>query len=210
MSRFVSSGLCLIKTVRTIDSKKWKSMIGFADDEIENIFEEWEKRLHPDDKSDTMLDINNYLDSKTEHYSNEHRLLCKNGTYKWILSRGVIVSRDEKGEPLRLIGTHTDISERKNIENVLLEAKRMAEVLGKSKADFLANMSHEIRTPMNAILGLAFVLEKSQLSEDDKSLVHKIQSAGQSLLGIVNDVLDISKIEAGKVELEMATFNLYQ
>ncbi|MEI6709081.1 MAG: response regulator [Methylococcales bacterium] len=190
-------------------SKKWKSMIGFADDEIENIFEEWEKRLHPDDKSDAMLDINNYLDSKTEHYSNEHRLLCKDGTYKWILSRGVAVSRDEEGNPLRLIGTHTDISERKNVEQVLREAKRTAELLAVSKANFLANMSHEIRTPMNAILGLSFVLEKSQLSEDDKSLIHKIQGAGKSLLGIINQVLDISKIEAGKLELEVATFNLH-
>ena len=190
-------------------SKKWKSMLGFADDEIENIFEEWEKRLHPDDKSNTMLDIRNYLEGKAEHYSNEHRILCKNGTYKWILSRGVAVSRDEKGNPLRLIGTYTDINERKNIEKILHEAKRTAEVLGKSKANFLANMSHEIRTPMNAILGLTFILEKSQLSEDDKSLVHKIQSAGQSLLSIVNDVLDISKIEAGKVELEIAVFDLH-
>lgn len=189
-------------------SKQWKSMLGFANHEIENIFEEWEKRLHPDDKSNAMLDIQHYLEGKTEHYSNEHRLLCKDGTYKWILDRGMIVSRDETGKPLRLLGTHTDISERKNIENVLREAKRIAELLAQSKADFLSNMSHEIRTPLNAILGLAFVLEKSQLAEDDKSLVHKIQCAGKSLLAIINQVLDISKIEAGKFELEITTFNL--
>ena len=91
----------------------------------------------------------------------------------------------------------------------LLERSELAEAASLAKANFLSNMSHEIRTPMNAILGLTFVLKKSNLSNDDKGLLNKIHTAGQSLLGIINNVLDISKIEAGKLELDISEFNLH-
>ena len=90
----------------------------------------------------------------------------------------------------------------------LTERTKAAEAASLAKASFLSNMSHEIRTPMNAILGLIFILERRDLSSDDKSLLHKIRVAGQSLLRIINDVLDVSKIEAGKLDLEVSTFNL--
>lgn len=116
---------------------------------------------------------------------------------------------DKQGKPIRFSAIKRDITEENKLRALMAETEHNALAHAQIKADFLANMSHEIRTPLNAILGLAFVLEKSQLSEDDKSLVHKIQGAGKSLLGIINHVLDISKIEAGKFELEIATFNLH-
>ncbi|MGB4499525.1 MAG: response regulator [Methylococcaceae bacterium] len=91
----------------------------------------------------------------------------------------------------------------------LIERTQSAEAASLAKANFLSNMSHEIRTPMNAILGLTFILEKSNLSQDDKALLGKIHTAGKSLLGIINNVLDISKIEAGKFDLEISVFNLH-
>ncbi|MGB4499524.1 MAG: MASE3 domain-containing protein [Methylococcaceae bacterium] len=91
----------------------------------------------------------------------------------------------------------------------LEKAKIVAEFANNSKSVFLSNMSHELRTPMNAILGLVFILKKSNLSEEDKLLLNKIHVAGQSLLGIINNVLDMSKIEAGKFELEISVFNLH-
>lgn len=105
---------------------------------------------------------------------------------------------------------------RDNLEHLVVErtlelekAKIVAESANNAKSMFLSNMSHELRTPMNAILGLVFILKKKDLSPEDKSLLHKIHVAGQSLLGIISDVLDISKIEAGKLELEIAPFNLH-
>jgi PAS domain S-box-containing protein len=101
-----------------------------------------------------------------------------------------------------------DISAQKNAENALLQARDAAEAASRSKADFLANMSHEIRSPLNAILGMAYLLEQAQLNFDAHSMVRKIRASGRMLLGIINDILDVSKIEAGHMALERAPFRL--
>ncbi len=97
----------------------WKSMLGYDDGELANEFEEWEQRVHPDDLPKALADIKSYLHGETSVYNNEHRLLCKDGSYKWILTRGIVRSRAADGTPQRLIGTHTDISEQKKIEESL-------------------------------------------------------------------------------------------
>ena len=112
-----------LKTNEVYFSTRWKKMLGFKEDEISNSLEEWEKRVHPDDKDNVYMDIDAHLKGKTEYYKNEHRVLCKDGTYKWILDRGVVISRDEENNPLRMIGTHTDISERKKAEEEILESQ---------------------------------------------------------------------------------------
>lgn len=101
-----------IKSKRVFYSKKWKAQLGYAEDEIGDSLEEWEKRIHPDDKVDTFAAVENHFEGITPSYQIEHRLLCKDGTYKWILTRGLVVSTDEEKKPLRVIGTHTDITER--------------------------------------------------------------------------------------------------
>lgn len=111
------------KTNEVYFSKRWKEMLGFKEDEINNIFEEWEKRIHPEDLAQVYMDINNHIEGKTDAYENEHRILCKNGTYMWILDRGIIVQRDENGNPIRLIGTHTDISDRKKYQEKIEKSK---------------------------------------------------------------------------------------
>ena len=100
-------------------TKRWKEMLGFSEAEIGNGLDEWEIRIHPDDKADTFATVQAYLDGKTPIYVDEHRVQCKDGSYKWILDRGMVVSRSEDGKPLRLIGTHTDITERKQGEKEL-------------------------------------------------------------------------------------------
>lgn len=97
-------------------SKRWKEMLGFAEDEIGNSLDEWAKRIHPDDKAETLATVQAYLDGKTPAYHSEHRVSCKDGSWKWILDRGMVVSRSQDGKPLRMIGTHADITERKNAE----------------------------------------------------------------------------------------------
>lgn len=100
-------------------SKTWKTMLGYSEGDISNNLSEWERLVHPDDLHDTMIAVQEHLDGKTPAYINEHRLLCKNGSYKWILDRGLVVNRDEQGKPLRAIGTHTDITERKQMEEFI-------------------------------------------------------------------------------------------
>ena len=100
-------------------SKTWKSMLGYSEGDISDNLSEWERLVHPDDLADTMHAVKEHLDGKTPAYISEHRLLCKNGSYKWILDRGLVVSRDEQGKPLRAIGTHADITERKQMEEII-------------------------------------------------------------------------------------------
>jgi PAS domain S-box-containing protein len=103
-----------------------------------------------------------------------------------------------------------DISAQKRAEAFLLEARDAAQAANQSKAEFLANMSHEIRTPLNAILGLAYLLEQSGLGHDASAMLVKIRTSGRSLLGIINDVLDVSKIEAGAMVVEHAWLRLQE
>lgn len=111
------------KTNEVYFSKRWKEMLGFKEDELDNTFEEWERRVHPEDLKQVYINVNNHIDGKTDIYQSEHRILCKNGTYIWVLDRGIIVQRDEKGNALRLIGTHTDISDRKEYQEKIEKSK---------------------------------------------------------------------------------------
>ena len=115
---------------------------------------------------------------------------------------------DAAGNPAGAIEALRDITDRKQMEEQLRQAQEAAEAASKAKGDFLANMSHEIRTPMNAILGMTHLALKTELTPKQSDYLHKIQTAGTSLLGIINDILDFSKIEAGKLEMEAVPFNL--
>jgi diguanylate cyclase (GGDEF)-like protein/PAS domain S-box-containing protein len=97
-------------------SDRWKEMLGFSQDEIGCDLDEWRKRVHPDDLECIMAEVHAHLDGRTALYANEHRMRCKDGSWKWILDRGLVVSRDATGKPLRVIGTHTDINERHQAE----------------------------------------------------------------------------------------------
>jgi diguanylate cyclase (GGDEF)-like protein/PAS domain S-box-containing protein len=98
---------------KVLYSNRWKELLGYSEAEIGDGLEEWSKRVHPDYKAGTEAAVSKHFEGVTASYSYEHRLLCKDGTYKWILTRGLVVSRDSSGKPLRAIGTHTDISELK-------------------------------------------------------------------------------------------------
>lgn len=110
-------------------SRRWKEMLGFAEHEIGNTLSEWEKRVHPADKADVYDKIERHLRGETDRYASEHRVLCKDGTYKWILDRGQVVSRTEKGEPLRVIGMHTDISDRRLAEQKIAEQAALIDLV---------------------------------------------------------------------------------
>jgi len=129
-----------IQTNEVFFSSQWKSMLGYGDEEISGNFEEWDSRCHPDDKDKIYRDLEQHLDGHTSVYMNEHRMRCKDGSYKWISDRGKVISRSTDGKPLRVIGTHTDITPMKEAENEL-----------KMERDFINKI---IETNVAVIIGL--------------------------------------------------------
>jgi PAS domain S-box-containing protein len=137
----------------------------------------------------------------------ELRIFNKNKERRfWLVSAAPLL--DDDGSVQGSIGIHWDVTHMKELEFELIEAKRKAEESSKAKAMFLANMSHEIRTPLNGIVGMAEQLAQSQLDADQRYYTDIMRSASSTLLSIINDVLDISKIESGKFSIETTTFNL--
>lgn len=106
-------------------SKRWKSMLGYGDDDVGDQFDDWSLRAHPDDVPNVLVDLQAHLRGESEFYQNEHRMRNKNGEYLWILDRGTVVSRDAEGRPLRMIGTHNDITMQKSMLNAVRDSENM-------------------------------------------------------------------------------------
>jgi PAS domain S-box-containing protein len=216
-----------IQSGKVVFNKRWAEMIGYELIELEPLgIDTWKKLSHPEDmiRLDELLEL--HFDKKTDFFECETRLKHKSGHWVWVIIRGMVVTRDNLGNPLRMTGTQIDISNQKRIEfalkaqmeeNIALneeyitqneeltkniesirrineelhDAKLVAEESYRLKSAFLANMSHEIRTPMNGIIGFSELLKSAQLPEEKR----------EYYATIVNDILDISRIETGKVSL---------
>lgn len=312
-------------------SGNYEGMLGYAPGEIEPTIDAWGQMCHPDDLQRVQTLLQDYSEGRARAYAPELRLRCKDGSYKWILCRGTIVKRDARGRPLRMIGIHSDLSERKHAEerlalfrrifdaseqavgvtdrngrllytnpaheralghrandvlgksveiflpaeelkrfegemmaalnkgqgwsglmklqrldgssfaaacNVgavrdergeiqylfnlftdfskemarraeLAEAKEAAERASQAKSEFLSSMSHELRTPLNAIIGFGQLMEYDKaLPGDHKDNVHEILKAGRHLLELINEVLDLAKVESGRINLSLEPVEL--
>ncbi|MDR9424385.1 MAG: PAS domain-containing protein [Marinobacter sp.] len=318
---------------RMILTGHYEPMLGFEAGELEPTIDAWIERVHPADLADVQKQLHEYLEGRRDEYSVELRLRCKNGDYKWVLCRGTVIDRDESGYPVRVIGIHSDIDERKaseqslevfkhvvnsvvdgvvvinteghiqlvspaasqifgysprylkgknvsilmpepmqsehdsyiqrylhsaearildrqvevtglrrdgtefplelaiseisagptryfvglmrditvrkRIESELVIAREEAERANHAKSDFLSSMSHELRTPMNAILGFAQLMEyDNDLQDDHQESVQEIVKAGEHLLSLINEVLDLAKVESGSIDLSIEAIDL--
>ncbi|WP_235440851.1 PAS domain S-box protein, partial [Limnoraphis robusta] len=187
----------------------YQEMLGYPPEELIMNTMVWENMIHPDDKSRVFECLNAHLQDPSVNYNFDYRVRCKSGEWKWVANYGKVVLRAPQGKPLRMIGTHKDISDRKQTELALRQAMEAAEAANLAKSIFLANMSHELRTPLNVILGFTQVMARDpSLTSTQQEDLQTIQRSGDHLLSLINDVLDLSKIEAGHCTLEETGFDL--
>jgi PAS domain S-box-containing protein len=188
-------------------SNRCRQMLEYDTDSL-NSFEEWVKLIHLDDVERVMQQFEAHLNHQTPYYVAEYRVCCKNNEYKWVLSRGQALW-DTTGKAVRIVGSLTDISDRKKAEAKLQQALLNAETANRAKSEFLARMSNELRTPLNSIIGFTQVMQRDNCNQGQRRYLDIINSNGQHLLGLINDVLEMSKIEAGKVKLNETIFDLH-
>ncbi|MES2299960.1 MAG: response regulator [Pseudomonadota bacterium] len=169
-------------------------------------FEQWRARVHPDDIDDAIAKLDAAV-AGTGVYDPVFRVIGPDGQVRFIQAAAT-VERDKQGKALRVLGINRDISLQRQAEQTLLEAKTAADQANRAKSEFLANMSHEIRSPMNAVLGMLMLLKKTALDARQLDYASKAEAAGRALLGILNDILDFSRVEAGKLELDPQLFSI--
>ncbi|HJV28209.1 MAG TPA: response regulator [Aromatoleum sp.] len=182
-------------------SVAWNRRFGATSAEANRI-KDWKSRIHPDDRKLVDERISTLLQGRAPLIEVEHRFRERDNRWTYWLLRARVTGHDADGKPVRLLVLHRDIADQKFAEAALVRAKEQAESVNRARGFFLANMSHEIRTPMNAILGMTELALDATVEPEPRSYLTTVKSSAESLLNIINDVLDLSKIEAGKVELE--------
>ena len=188
-------------------SPHYYSMLGYEPGEFEASYASWRSLIHPDDMQAVEDELSRHVASG-QVFETEFRMKSKSGQWQWIMARGRVVEIDEQGQAVRMVGTHVDVTARKNAEYAALHAKEAAEAANKAKSEFLANMSHEIRTPLNGIMGMLQLLQTTSLNHEQLEYSAMAVQSTSRLTSLLSDILDLSRVEAGKMPIRPEVFDL--
>lgn len=191
-----------------MSSKFWQ-MFGVESSSKKPHPSEWQSIIHEDDLKNMLANLQKHFETKgIAPFDQTVRYKHVNGNTVWVICRGQVIEWDDNNNPVRMVGTHTDITSLKEKEEYIKKkneelkiATKKAYEASNAKSDFLANMSHEIRTPMNGVIGFTELLKLSSLNREQMNYVESIEKSGKSLIELINDILDYSKIESGSLEL---------
>jgi PAS domain S-box-containing protein len=202
-------------------SPRWKEQLGYAEDELPDSPSTWSALVHRDDRDRAAQRFAEFLEDRTASFEMVQRFRHKLGHDVHILTRGTKM-KDDQGRVTRVVGVHTDVTELLNAQEELRhqaaslaslardleEQRRTADAANTAKSQFLATMSHEIRTPMNGIIGMLSLMLDSKLDANQKRWASTALDSAETLLTIINDILDLSKLDAGKTEFELLDFDV--
>lgn len=200
-----------IKTNNVYYSAQWKKMLGYSEEDELNTILNWKTLVHPDDLENVYKDMKTHIKGITLMYENEHRLLCNDGKYEWVLDRGKIISYDSEGNAERMIGTLTDISARKSYEISLLNSLRKEKELNELKSRFVSMTSHELRTPLATMLLTTDTLEaywERMSAKDIFKKISQIKGNVEFLREIIEKVLNLSHLDSGKMKYQPSRTNI--
>lgn len=206
-------------TGEAIYSNRWKEILGFAPDEIGNTSSEWMTRVHPEDMPSVMECLRQVRDGKKPSDSIEFRMQCKDGRWKWIYGTGMLVGRDANGDPVRMIGTNSDIDQRKQVEeslrNTLIELdarRRDAQSLAEAKSRFLNAASHDLRQPLYAAQLFADAIDGGRLTALQRDAMRNLRHAIGAISAQLQTLLDVSRLDMGNIQpqlREIAVGNIF-
>jgi two-component system sensor histidine kinase/response regulator len=200
-----------ILTGKIYFSRSYLRMLGYYYEDLPgNLTTLQDYFLYSEDAEKVMNRLNAAIEEGETYVNLQFRMQHQNGKVIWVHSKMKFCEHDVDGRPTRCVGINNNINDFIVAREDLLAAKTQADMANKTKSEFLARMSHEIRTPMNAIIGLGYLLKDTHLDEQQKSYLGSLNSASDSLLHIINEVLDFSKIDSGKIILEHSHFDLDQ
>ncbi|MCA6215032.1 PAS domain-containing protein [Ideonella sp. B7] len=208
-----------VLTSEVFFSPQLKRILGYGPDEMHPTLDTWTDNVHPEDAPRVLARLREHLEGRRQRYEAEYRLRCRNGNYRWVEDRGRVCERDTHGQPTRVVGMVQDVSARHEAQeelrrhrehleelvqertSALSDAKAAAEAANRAKSRFLANMSHELRTPLAGVIGLSSLALEETREPRLLDRLSKIEQASQHLLSLINDILDLSKIEAERMVL---------
>ena len=191
-----------MKTGKIIWNTGGQNQFGYLPQQIEDTFEWWAQRLHPEDKKKILTDYESFLASNQEAWNGEYRFANADGEYTWV-SDNRCALRDASGNPYRVIGSMNDITILHKAQDELQVSKKLIEESEKLKSSLLDNMNHELRTPMNGILGFADLLLDKVENPEAKIMVENILYSGRRLLNTVKSIMDVAQLASGKYPINL-------